>query len=120
MGLSLCDGFDLLKLLREVESCNSTAAFFNTVFYAFKLSTALRHTTKDEDKIISPVMNSKGEFFVSRNDMEKNPMPQDADANGAFHIALKGLYLLQNCIKDGKLEKISNPDWLKFVQSRNK
>ena len=47
-------------------------------------------------------------------------MPQDADANGAFHIALKGLYLLRHGIKNGKLGKITNEDWLKFVQTRNK
>ena len=121
MGIpSITDGFDLLDLLRKTESSKQTASFFNTVFYAFKHSTALRHTREQEDQIISPVMNPQGEFFISRNDIENNPMPQDADANGAFHIALKGVYLLKNCIKGGKVEKISNEEWLKFAQTRNK
>ena len=47
-------------------------------------------------------------------------MPQDADANGAFHIALKGLYLLQNCIKGEELNKISFENWIKFAQTRNR
>ena len=120
IGLQVTDNFDLLQLLKEVKAANSTAQFFKKIFYAFKLSIVLRHTTKEDDKIISPVMNSKGEFFVSRNDIEKNPLPLDADANGAFHIALKGLYLLRNCIKGNKIEKISTEDWLKFAQTRNK
>ena len=121
MGIpAVTDGFDLLDLLRKTESSKQTASFFNTVFYAFKHSTALRHTREQEDQIISPVMNPQGEFFISRNDIENNPMPQDADANGAFHIALKGVYLLKNCIKGGKVEKISNEEWLKFAQTRNK
>ncbi len=118
-GVKLTDGYDLLALLQSLQATHATAAFFRTIFYAFKLSTALRHSSKEEDKIISPVLNSAGTFFVSGTE-PKATMPQDADANGAFHIALKGLYLLRHGIKNGKLGKITNEDWLKFVQTRNK
>ena len=42
----------------------------------------------------------------------------DADANGAYHIALKGLYLLENDFpqEKGYLQRISTADWLRFVQ----
>ncbi|MCF0242080.1 MAG: hypothetical protein HUK25_05540, partial [Treponema sp.] len=45
-----------------------------------------------------------------------------ADANGAYHIALKGLYLLKNNFNNndkGYLGNISNAEWFKFVQERN-
>ena len=115
-GIEVVDGLDLLEVLRSMKAVKATAFFFEAVFYAFKLSVALRHTSKDEDKIVSPVMNSRGEFYVSG----KNPeLPKDADANGAFHIALKGLYLLKNKIKGGKLGKMTHEEWIKFAQTRN-
>ena len=115
--VKLEDGFDLLAMLRALKAENATASFFKTLFYAFKVSTALRHSSQTEDKIISPVQNSKGDFFIS--DPSKDNMPHDADANGAFHIALKGLYLLKYGIKGGKLGKISSEEWIKFAQTRN-
>lgn len=118
VGLNLKDGFDLLDLIKTVKAENSTAKFFSSIFYAFKLSTALRHRSGTVDKIISPVMNDQGKFFVSGVPGDK-VLPLDGDANGAFHIALKGLYLLQNGIKDKKLA-ISTEDWLNFAQTRNK
>lgn len=115
-GIEVVDGLDLLEVLRSMKAVKATAFFFEAVFYAFKLSVALRHSSKDEDKIVSPVMNSRGEFYVSG----KNPeLPKDADANGAFHIALKGLYLLKNKIKGGKLGKMTHEEWIKFAQTRN-
>ena len=46
-------------------------------------------------------------------------MPQDADANGAYHIALKGLYLLQHDISEGKKPgKLDNAEWLDFACRR--
>ena len=118
-GLSLHDGFDLLALLRTVKAENSTAEFFKQTFNAFKLSVALRHSNRQEDRIISPVMDKNGKFFDSGK-VKDNSAPKDADANGAFHIALKGLYLLQHGIADGKPGKISHEDWMKFTQNRNK
>ena len=83
------------------------------------MSVSLRHSNREEDRIISPVADKNGDFFDSGN-VRDNSAPQDADANGAFHIALKGLYLLKHGILDGKLEKISHDTWMKFTQSRNK
>ena len=110
------DGFDLLAFLKKTPAEN--ARFFKAVFYAFKLSVALRHSSKDEDKIVSPVPDAKGEFFDSSRYTGKD-MPLDADANGAYHIALKGLYLLQHDIPEGKPGKLTTEEWLKFAQQRN-
>ena len=108
------EGFDLLAFLKKTEN----ARFLKVVFYAFKLSVALRHSSGDEDRIISPVQNAKGEFFDSSR-YEGTDMPLDADANGAYHIALKGLYLLQHDIAEGKPGKLTTEEWLKFAQQRN-
>ena len=110
------DGFDLLAFLKKTPAEN--ARFFKAVFYAFKLSVALRHSSKDEDKIVSPVPDAKGEFFDSSRYTGKD-MPLDADANGAYHIALKGLYLLRHDISEGKPGKLPTEEWLKFAQQRN-
>ena len=48
----------------------------------------------EEDYIISPVKANDGTFFDSREETKKEDyaiFPKDADANGAYHIALKGL-----------------------------
>lgn len=73
------------------------------------------------DYLISPVKNASGRFFNS-NDADEN-LPADADANGAYHIALKALWAIQKISDwDGDLYKvklaISNREWLQFAQSR--
>ena len=43
----------------------------------------------------------------------------DADDNGAYHIAVKGLMALETITEDGKI-KISNKntDWFEFIQKK--
>ena len=121
-GIRPEDGFDLLRLIRETDGVDrANAAFFNAVFEAFKLTVQMRNSDAKtgEDYILSPVMSADGTFFDSR----KAPadMPRDADANGAYHIAMKGLYLLQNRFTAGTKKadlKISNQDWFDFIQNR--
>lgn len=65
-------------------------------------------------------MNAKGEFYDSRT--AEKYLPQDADANGAYNIARKGLWVLkqirnQGNDKEKKLPVINNEKWLQFVQS---
>ena len=75
-------------------------------------------------------MADDGNFYDSRLEAAKgkdekenwiSKLPVDADANGAYHIALKGLYLLKNDFnlnEKGYIENISNADWFKFVQNK--
>lgn len=87
----------------------------------------------DYDSIISPVLNQENEFFDSvvyadkyKKDEKLADKPIDADANGAYCIALKGLYeilQIKNNWKEGDVFsrdtlKITNADWLRFMQSR--
>ena len=96
------------------------SAFFLELIKNLKITLALRYSDgNDRDFILSPVSN-EGRFFYSE-ECEKT-LPQDGDANGAFHIARKGLCLLKkiDLMEDLKKPdlKISNKEWLSFVQTR--
>lgn len=102
---------------------NNEAAFFKKLMDLFKLTLQMRNSisNSDVDYLISPVKNKKGEFYDSRK--ADNTLPQDADANGAYHIAKKGLMWLQQIQnfngadwKKLNLEK-SNKGWLQFIQN---
>ena len=75
-------------------------------------------TNSDVDYILSPVKNSKGEFFDSRN--AKKNQPENADANGAYHIALKGLHVSEKVTteKSGKfkVQMLKNIEWNEWIQ----
>lgn len=98
--------------------------FFEGLLYWFKMTLQMRNsaTGTDEDYLISPVMNAQGEFYDSRKADET--LPKDADANGAYHIAKKGLMWLEqiksfdgNDWKKLELDK-SNRGWLQYIQQR--
>lgn len=100
----------------------NTKDFFEKLIKYFKLVLQMRNskTGTDIDYIISPVRNKQNEFFDSRKKNEKLPM--DADANGAYNIARKGLMFIdiikETEDKDLKMPKlfIKNKDWLNYVQ----
>lgn len=111
---------DLKACILDIEGKKFWENFLN----AFKLCLQMRNsvTGTEEDFIISPVCDENGNFFDSRNQNEK--LPKDADANGAYNIARKGLWAIKK-IKDrpdDKLRKvdlaITNKEWLKFIQER--
>ncbi len=98
-------------------------AFFSDLLNLFRLTVTLRHTDNMDDYILSPVRTEDG-FFDSRKyrSQENSPFPKDADANGAYHIALKGLRVLKECIEDGKIKPdkkgMQTYHWLRFVQEK--
>ena len=119
-NIALTDQLDVLSAINSVEASRETASFFGDICYAFEKTLQMRNSipNTDEDYLVSPVMNKKGEFYDSRSCGDT--LPQNADANGAYHIALKGLYLIKNVFNaGGKDLKISHEDWFKFAQSRN-
>jgi len=69
------------------------------------------------DYLISPVKNKDGKIFDTRKAISN--LPLDADANGAYNIARKGLLLIEK-IKSAKSKKvdlkITNKEWLQFAQ----
>lgn len=99
----------------------TSADFFKELMRLLATLLSLRHNNgkkgdEERDFILSPV----SPFFNSINASESEP--KDADANGAYHIALKGLWALQQIGKMEDLKKvklaISNKDWFQFVQER--
>ncbi|MDO4549721.1 MAG: type V CRISPR-associated protein Cas12a/Cpf1 [Planctomycetia bacterium] len=116
-------------ILAEIIS-QTSGKFFKTLNWLLRLTLQLRYSNSQtgEDFILSPVRNSSGKFFRSSDDPYA-PVPADADANGAYHIALKGLWLLQHGISPKKetngkestysVSSISNENWFQFVRSRH-
>lgn len=97
--------------------------FFVDLLKLFKLTVQMRNSwkEKDLDYLISPVAGADGRFFDTREGNKS--LPKDADANGAYNIALKGLWALRQIrqtSEGGKLKlAISNKEWLQFVQERS-
>lgn len=96
--------------------------FFIQLLHLFHLTLQMRNsiTNSEVDYIISPVVNTNGSFFDSRNN--DATLPMNADANGAYNIARKGLMLakqIRDCDDINKIKfSVSNKDWLKFVQEK--
>ena len=87
-----------------------------------KLLLQLRNSRKnpEEDYILSPVADENGVFYDSRSCGDK--LPENADANGAYNIARKGLMLIRQIKEAKELGKvkydISNKAWLNFAQQK--
>ena len=92
--------------------------FFERLIYLLKTTLQLRNTvggeSDDNDYILSPVMDKDGKFFDSRNAADDEP--KNADANGAYHIALKGLWTIEHISEDGALIDCSLEDWFGYRQ----
>ena len=77
----------------------------------------MRNSNDEYDFIISPVA-CETPFITGA----ENPMHiSDADANGAYNIALKGLYWLWNGFptdEKGYLKYIKDEDWFHFIQTK--
>ena len=92
------------------------------LFQLFKLMLQMRNsvTGKDTDYLISPVADENGCFFDSRNCADN--LPKNADANGAYNIARKGLWVIRQIKDSTNLQKlslaISNKEWLQFTQDK--
>ena len=90
------------------------------LLHAFKLTMQMRNseTGTDVDYLLSPAIGSNGNNFDSR--VRDTTMPLNADANGAFNIARKGMMIVQQIQSSTDIANIkyavSNKDWLNFVQ----
>lgn len=120
-GIQLTEGSDIKALIADIEANAANASFFSTLLYAFQKTLQMRNSNAvtEEDFILSPVARD-GHYFCSTDEANKgkdaqdnwvSKLPVDADANGAYHIALKGLYLLRN----PETKKIENEKWLQFM-----
>lgn len=128
-NISYEEGQNILDDLREMKDITTVV---NGILEIFWLTVQLRNSRTDNpdyDRIISPVLNHNVEFFDSDQykayaDARKAPLPIDADANGAYCIALKGMYtanrIKENWVEGEKLPadclKIEHAGWLAFMQ----
>ena len=127
---------NFIDQIHEVQSERENCTFYDGLYRSFTAILQMRNSVpnsskQEDDYLISPVMADDGTFYDSRIEVAKgktadgkwiSKLPVDADANGAYHIALKGLYLLQNNFnlnEKGYIENISNADWFEFVQEKN-
>ena len=104
--------------------------FFVELIGLLRLTLQMRNSETgkvDRDYLISPVKNSEGVFYNSDDykGIENASLPKDADANGAYNIARKGLWIIEQikaCENDAELNKIrlamSNAEWLEYAQKK--
>lgn len=91
------------------------------LLHLFKLMLQMRNseTGTDIDYLVSPVADKNGNFFDSRTCNDR--LPANADANGAFNIARKGLMLVEQIQQAKNIAKVdydmTNKNWLKFAQN---
>ena len=139
-GIEYKDGHDIREDISHMDETRN-ADFICNLFEKFKYTVQLRNSKSeaegdDYDRLVSPVLNSHNGFFDSSNYKEneksddiiddKQIMPKDADANGAYCIALKGLYeinkIKENWSDDKKLKEselyIGVTEWLDYIQNR--
>jgi CRISPR-associated protein Cpf1 len=107
------------NLIAEITNIDETE-FYRSFMHLMSLVLQIRNSNENEDWILSPVKNSRGKFFNTNQD-EPN-YPKDADANGAYNIAKKGLWIVEQ-IKNSDIDKldkvklaISNKEWLAYAQ----
>ena len=128
--IDFADGRELKGLIDSLNVENA-----KSLYWLFKQLVSLRYskTGTTDDFILSPVKNKFGYFFNSddvkySNNVGDKAFPCDADANGAYHIALKGLQIRDMYINEdknsGKYEinienEHKNKNWVKYIQSRN-
>jgi len=111
------------KSLKNQISSQTDKSFYENLLRLFKLMLQMRNSVvnSDIDYLISPVINKKtGMLYDSR--LVDDSLPKDADANGSYHIAKKGLWILKQINQSKAGEKktnlaISNKDWLVFTQN---
>lgn len=122
-GFTLSANTNIKEIIDSTPACKDTAEFFSELFYSFRMTLQMRNSNPatGEDYIISPI-KVDGKQFNSDEEAGKgrdkngnwiSTLPVDADANGAYHIALKGLYKLNYPDK-----KIEHPEWLKYMQTK--
>ena len=81
-------------------------SFFEGMLYRLSLTLQMRNSKTgssllDDDFIVSPVADGDGNFYDSRTfaSDEKAALPKDADANGAYNIARKGLCVVRQMLQ---------------------
>lgn len=115
-------GIDINGNLKEAICTLTEKKHLESLMQLMKLLVQMRNseTNSEVDYLLSPVADTEGNFYDSRNCGDN--LPKDADANGAYNIARKGLWAVMK-IKASKPQEnlklgISNKEWLQFAQEK--
>lgn len=114
---------DYQSNLKDAIAQQDTADFFKGLLCLLKLTLQMRNsaTGTEIDYMQSPVSDEKGEFYNSETC--DNSLPKNADANGAYNIARKGIMIIEKIRHSEDLKKIdfkiSNKEWLNFAQEKH-
>lgn len=115
-------GIDINGNLKEAICSLTEKKHLEPLMHLMKLLLQMRNskTGTEIDYLLSPVADENGNFYDSRNNV--STLPKDADANGAYNIARKGLWAIRKIRSTPKGEKlnlaISNREWLQFAQQK--
>ena len=113
---------DITGNLKEAICSQMEKPFFVGLLHLLKLTLQMRNsiTGTETDYLVSPVADENGVFFDSRSCGDT--LPENADANGAYNIARKGLMLIGQIKETKDLANfkydISNKAWLHFAQQK--
>lgn len=109
-------GIDIKINLKEQIVTQSDKLFFEELLNCMKLTLQMRNSRigTEEDYLVSPVLDENGEYYDSR--VSNDSLPQNADANGAFNIARKGLMIVEQLKRNEENIDLTNKTWLKFAQ----
>lgn len=114
---------DIFGNIKEAICNQADAQFYRDLLGLMKLLLQMRNsiTNSEEDYLLSPVADENGHFFDSRESISS--LPIDADANGAYNIARKGLWIVRKIRDTPEDEKLSltitNKEWLLFAQNKS-
>lgn len=122
--LFLSKGLDIYGDIKEQLISKDDAELYEKLVRLFKLMMQMRNTDDKYDYLISPVCNpiTQKHFDSSVYDVldkdakEHNDLPIDADANGAYNIARKGLLALRQIRENKDKFKVDREVWLEEAQ----
>ena len=115
-------GIDVHENLKEAICALTDKKYLEPLMRLMTLLVQMRNsaTNSETDYLLSPVADESGMFYDSREG--KETLPKDADANGAYNIARKGLWTIRRIQATNCEEKVnlvlSNREWLQFAQQK--
>ena len=112
-------GIDIHGNLKEAICALKSEEMLERLMCLMKLLLQMRNSfiKADIDYILSPVADEDGNFYDSRHNGDS--LPCDADANGAYNIARKGLWAIRQILQSNEPRlAITNKEWLNFVQQK--
>lgn len=116
-GIAYGSGLDLREAMCSVKDADFYRAFVDDMTLLLQMRNIVKGS---DDYTLSPVKNASGKFFSTKDCLPG--LPETSDANDAYNIARKALYLIKQFkqVDDDGLMKVKttvqNAEWLAFAQ----